>query len=424
MHVAVLGAGVVGLATAYYLRRDGHDVTIVDRNDGVALETSYANGAQLAYSYVAPLAGPGVLPRVPPWLLRRDSPLRFYPAFDRRQWAWLWGFVRACNREASERTTRRMLALSFYSRGLMHALIADEAIEFGHARTGKLIVHSDRASFDAAQRLVDYQRTLGSEQSALSRDECVKLEPALAQADSSLGERLVGGIFTPGEEVGDCYRFCVGLEHRLQRLGVRFTLSTDVERIVTERRRAVRVDTKGGPLFADAYVLAMGTQSPALAGPLRIRLPIYPLKGYSLTLPVRGAAPAVSVTDAQRKVVYAPLATPSGAALRVAGMADIAGYETRPDPVRLAQLVAETRRAFPRATNYDVPIKKLAPWSGLRPATPDGAPRLGRTPIDNVFVNAGHGALGWTLALGSGRAVADIVAGRAPQVAMEGFAAD
>lgn len=423
MHVAVLGAGVVGLATAYYLRRDGHDVTIVDRNDGVALETSYANGAQLAYSYVAPLAGPGVLPKVPPWLLRRDSPLRFYPAFDRRQWAWLWGFVRACNREASERTTRRLLALSFYSRGLMHALLADEAIEFGHARTGKLIVHSDRAGFDAARRLVEYQRTLGAEQSALSRTECLALEPALAEPGSSLGTRLVGGIFTPSEEVGDCYRFCVGLEHRLQRLGVRFMLSTEVERIVTERRRAVRIDTAVGPLFADAYVLAMGTQSPALAGPLRIRLPIYPLKGYSLTLPVSGAAPAVSVTDAQRKVVYAPLATPSGPALRVAGMADIAGYETRPDPVRVAQLLAETQRAFPRATHYDVPLRRLAPWSGLRPATPDGAPRLGRTPIDNVFVNAGHGALGWTLALGSGRVVADIVAERTPQVPIEGLEA-
>ncbi len=421
MHVAVLGAGVVGLATAYYLRRDGHDVTIVDRNDGVALETSYANGAQLAYSYVAPLAGPGVLPKVPPWLLRRDSPLRFYPAFDRRQWSWLWGFVRACTREASERTTRRMLALSFYSRAMMHALLDDEKIEFGHARTGKLIVHSDRASFDGARRLVDYQRTLGSEQSALSRDECVALEPSLA--DGALGARLVGGIFTPGEEVGDCYRFCVGLEHRLQRLGVRFALSTDVERLIAARRRVVRADTGSGPLHADAFVLALGTQSPWLADPLRIRLPIYPLKGYSLTLPVRGAAPKVSVTDARRKVVYAPLATPTGPALRVAGMADIAGYGTRPDPVRVAQLAAETRRAFPRATDYEVPIARFSPWTGLRPATPDGAPRLGRTRLENVFVNAGHGALGWTLALGSGRVVADIVDGRTPAVPLEGFEA-
>jgi D-amino-acid dehydrogenase len=423
MHVAVLGAGVVGLATAYYLRRDGHDVTVVDRNDGVALETSYANGAQLSYSYVAPLAGPGVLPKVPPWLLRRDSPLRFYPAFDRRQWAWLAGFVRACNRAASERTTRRVLALSFYSRGLMHGLLEEEAIEFGHARKGKLVVHSERASFDAARRLVDYQRTLGSEQEALSREECFELEPALALDRSMLGERVAGGVFTPGEEVGDCYRFCVGLEHRLQRMDVRFVLSTDARRIVTVRRRAIRVDSASGPVHADAYVIAMGTQSPALATPLHVDLPIYPLKGYSLTLPVTGAAPAVSVTDAQRKVVYAPLDTPTGPALRVAGMADIAGYETRPDPVRVAQLVAEAQRAFPHATDYGAPLAGLAPWSGLRPSTPDGAPRLGRTPIDNVFVNAGHGALGWTLALGSGRVVADIVAGRTPAVPLEGFGA-
>jgi D-amino-acid dehydrogenase len=316
-----------------------------------------------------------------------------------------------------------MLALSFYSRSMMHALLDDEKIEFGHARTGKLILHSDHESFDGARRLVEYQRTLGAKQSALSRDECLALEPALADARSSLGKRLVGGIFTPGEEVGDCYRFCVGLEHRLQRLGVRFMLSTDVQGFVVARRRAARVDTAAGPLTADAYVLALGTQSPSLANPLHIRLPIYPLKGYSLTMPVRGAAPKVSVTDAQRKVVYAPLATPTGPALRVAGMADIAGYATRPDPVRVSQLAAETRRAFPRATDYDVALERLSPWSGLRPATPDGAPRLGRTRIENVFVNAGHGALGWTLALGSGRVVADIVAGRTPAVPLEGFEA-
>jgi D-amino-acid dehydrogenase len=421
MRVAVLGAGVVGLATAYYLRRDGHDVVVVDRNDGVALETSYANGAQLSYSYVAPLAGPGVLPKIPPWLLRRDSPLRFYPAPDARQWAWLLGFVRACTRRQSELTTRRLLGLSFYSRSLMHALLEQEAIDFGHARNGKLVVHSEPAGFEAAQRLVEYQRSLGSEQSALSRDECLALEPALAAGGSALGQRLCGGIFTPGEEVGDCYRFCVGLEHRLQSMGVQFQLDTDVKALVVRDRRAVHADTSAGALKADAFVVALGTRSPQLCDPHGIRLPIYPLKGYSLTLPVTGPAPAVSVTDFKRKVVYAPLAGPDGNALRVAGMADIAGYSTTPDPARVRQLVTEARQAFPEATDFRAPVSRLQPWTGLRPATPEGAPRLGATGVEGLFVNAGHGALGWTLALGSGRVLADLIAHRNPEVSLEGF---
>jgi D-amino-acid dehydrogenase len=424
VRVAILGAGVVGLATAYYLRRGGHDVTVIDRNDGVALETSYANGAQLAYSYVAPLAGPGVLPKIPPWLLRRDSPLRFYPALDGRQWSWLWAFILACNRRQSELTTRRMLALSFYSRDLMQTLLAEEGIEFGHARKGKLIVHSDDAGFEAARRLVDYQRSLGCEQSALTREECLALEPALGASGSVLGGRLVGGIFTPSEEVGDCYRFCVGLEHRLEAMGVELKLATQVETLIVEGGRVVRAHASGGPIDADAFVVAAGTLSPQLTAPLGIRLPIYPLKGYSLTLPVNGSAPAVSVTDFKRKVVYAPLTTPAGPALRVAGMADIAGYALRPDPVRVSQLIAEARAAFPSATAYDVPVDRLQPWTGLRPATPEGAPRLGPTRVANLFVNAGHGALGWTLALGSGQVVADTLSGRTPAVPLDGFRPD
>src|SRR5512145_2846884 len=238
MKVAVLGAGVIGLATAYWLARDGHDVTVIDRNDGVALETSFANGAQLSYSYVAPLAGPGVLPRIPPWLLRRDSPLRFYPKCDPNQWRWLTKFVLSCNARQSDLTTRRLLALSFYSRRLMDEFQAAEAIEFGHARNGKLVAYSDAKGFAAARRLIDFQRSLGCEQQALTRDQCFALEPALADPFSRLSRRLIGAIYTPSEEVGDCYRFCVGLERRLMALGVNFRLGTTVRRIVRSGSRA------------------------------------------------------------------------------------------------------------------------------------------------------------------------------------------
>jgi D-amino-acid dehydrogenase len=436
MRVAVLGAGITGLATAWYLLEDGHDVVVVDRNAGPGLGTSYANGAQLSYSYVAPLAGPGVLPKIPPWLLRRDSPLRFYPAIDTHQWHWLFAFVRACNQAQSDATTRRLLRLSFYSRALMHAFVASDAgaqIEFGYARNGKLVVYSDDASFDGARRLVDYQRSLGCEQEALDADRCRALEPALADGDSELAKRLVGGIHTPSEEVGDCYAFCVGLERAMANRGVKFVYDTAVEhlrRAAAGARTIAALQTHDGAVEADRYVLASGAASPFLVRELGLDLPIYPLKGYSITVPATSAAPRISITDYTRKVVYAPLRVAGGepparatvnGELRAAGIADLAGYKATIDPVRLDQLVREARGAFPHAAANHYEAEASKPWAGLRPATPKGTPILGASPFSNLFFNVGHGALGWTLALGSGRIVADAVAGRAPAIALDGL---
>ena len=290
MRIAILGAGVAGLTTAWYLARDGHEVEVIERNHGVALETSFANGAQLSYSYVAPLAGPGVLPKVPPWLLRRDSPLRFYPAIDPHQWRWLMEFVLACNQSTSDLTTRRLLALSFYSRALMHEFVATEAIDFGYAKNGKLVVFSDAAGFDGARRLLDYQRSLGCEQVALDRAQCIALEAALGDPASALHRRLVGGIHTPSEEVGDCYRFCAGLETRLRAMGVDFRLDTSITQLHARQGRIASIGTGQGDVECDACVITLGAQSPFLVKPLGLRLPIYPLKGYSLTLPAASAA--------------------------------------------------------------------------------------------------------------------------------------
>jgi D-amino-acid dehydrogenase len=412
LKVLVLGGGVVGLAAAYYLARDGHDVAVVERNTGVGLETSYANGGQLSYSYVAPLASPGVLPKIPPWLLRRDSPLRFRPALDVHQWRWCLEFVLACTQRQADLTTRRLLRLAYYSRALMHRFVAEEPAQFDYVRNGKLVVHSDPASFESARRLLDYQASLGSEQQALSADECVALEPALR----AMRPRLAGGIYTPSEDVGDCYEFCLSLERLLRASGAQFLLNTEIYRLLRWQDRILGVETSRGVLEADQYVLALGAASPRLVRPLGLRLPIYPLKGYSLTLAIgpEHVAPRISITDFKKKIVYARL----GDELRVAGMADLAGHEPRIDESRVATLADETRAAFPEASDFS----QLKPWCGLRPATPKGTPILGATRYPNLLLDCGQGALGFTLALGCGRVIADLAAGRTPEVPLDGFA--
>ena len=413
MKVLILGAGVAGVASAWYAWRDGHEVTVLERNEAVALETSFANGGQLSYSYVAPLASPSVIPKIPPWLLRRDSPLRFRPELDPDQWRWCLAFLAACNQRTADTTTERLLRLAFYSRALMHDLVGSEAIDFDYVQNGKLVVHTQRESFESARRLMAYQATLGAEQRALDAKECVALEPAL----EAMSPRIAGAIYTPSEDVGDTFKFCNELK-RLMTAGpnpVRYRFGVEVERLLPWHGRLMGVETSAGVMEADAYVLALGTNAPYLLKPLGLRAPIYPLKGYSLTLPIaddRGA-PRISVTDFKRKVVYARI----GDELRVAGMADLSGRRAVIDVERVDQLVDEVRATFPHASDFS----SLKPWCGMRPATPRGTPVLGRTPHENLFLNVGHGALGFTLALATGRVVADLVAGRTPAVPLDGF---
>lgn len=404
---------MAGVACAYYLWRDGHEVTVLERNPAVALETSFANGGQLSYSYVAPLASPSVIPKLPPWLLRRDSPLKFVPEFDWEQWRWCLEFLAACNQRQADITTQRLLRLAFYSRSLMHELLREHALDFDYVQNGKLVVHSETHSFESAKRLVDYQRSLGAEQSALGPDETVALEPALA----AMKPRIAGSIYTPSEDAGDCFKFCNELA-RLMSAGpnpVTFRFGVEIRRLLPLRERLMGVETSHGVFEADRYVLALGTSAPAVARPLGIRIPVYPLKGYSLSLPVKddNGAPRISVTDFKRKVVYARL----GDELRVAGMADLAGRRAEIDTERIGQLVEEVNLAFPIATDFS----RLEPWCGMRPATPKGTPVLGATPYANLLLDAGHGALGFTLATGTGRVLADLVAGKTPQIPLDGF---
>jgi D-amino-acid dehydrogenase len=416
MRVCVLGAGVIGITTAYYLNRAGHQVTVVERNAHAGLETSYANGGQLSYSYVAPLAGPGVIPKIPPWLLRRDSPLRFYPRFDFDQWRWCLKFVAACNRPQAEISTVYLLRLAYYSRDLIHAIVAAEPINFDFRRNGKLVIFSDQESFDGARRTLDFQREHGSEQSALLRDAVLEREPALAH----IAARIVGGIYTPSEDAGDCHDFCVAMEALLRARGVHFMTDTEVLAIERGADRSIRcVRTSTGEVTADAFVLALGAANAWQAKQLGFYLPIYPLKGYSLTVNTGGASnpagvPRISVTDSKFKVVYALL----GDELRIAGMADIAGYDRSLQADRIALLTAHAKATFPDAADYR---GELQPWAGLRPATPKGTPVIGASPYRNLFLNTGHGALGWTLASACAKIVADQIDGKPAAISLEGL---
>lgn len=414
MRVLILGAGVTGLANAYLLAREGHDVTVLDAEPEVGRGTSYANGGQLSYSFVAPFAGPGVIGKVPGWLLDPDGPLRFRPRMDPGQWKWLLSFLRACNTATSEQTTRRLLRLAYLSRELTHEMAAREAIDFDFAPTGKLVVLPDTAAVAGARRQVALQAEWGSEQEVLGRDACVALEPALA----GIAHRIEGGVHTVSEDAGDCRLFCEGIVARLaaSNHAVSFLLGTRITQIIRAEGRVRGVQTSEGVIEADAVVVALGTGARALLRPLGIDLPIYPLKGYSLTLPIthEASAPRISVTDSAAKVVYARL----GDRLRVAGMADVVGYSRDFDEKRLSTLIRQAREAFPDAADWT----ELNPWTGLRPATPKGLPLLGKTPgTEGLFLNLGQGGLGFTLAMGCAAMVTAAIEGRPGPIPADGL---
>ena len=416
--IIVIGAGVVGLTSAWWLLEAGYRVTLLERAEQVGSGTSYANGGQLSYRYVSPLADAGVPLKALRWLFQEHGPLRLRLQADPHQWRWLAAFLANCRADANRKTTSRLLQLGELSRrGMAQLAPVVPPAEFGWRDAGKLVVYRSRKVFEAATaKSVAAASPAAADGAATpqvwSAAECVAHEPALA----AMEDRLAGGIYNSGEAVADCYAFCVALAARV-RAHPRFGgfIQGQVERLVTERGRVTGLDTSAGRLAADAYVLAAGMQSRTLALTAGIALPLYPLKGYSLSAPIRrdDVAPRISVTDFERKVLYARI----GDQLRVAAMVDMVGEDLRLDARRLAALTRQVRETMPRAADY----ASITPWAGLRPATPNSAPIVGPTPYANLWLNVGHGPLGFTFACGTASLLTDLMRGHEAPFPLDGL---
>ena len=405
--VIVIGGGVVGLTSAWWLLEAGYRVTLLERAPELGTGTSYGNGGQLSYRYVAPLADAGVPFKAIKWLFQEHGPLRFKPQFDLHQWRWLAAFLASCRADVNRRMTAKLLELGELSRHGMARLEPAVPLDaFDWRDAGKLVVYRTRDAFDAAVA------RSGPASQVWNPAECVAREPALA----AMEDRLAGGIYTGGEAVADCHAFCLALGERIA-AHPRFQgfVHAEATGIATANGRVTGLDTSAGRLGADAYVLAAGMQSRALGLSAGIDLPIYPLKGYSLSAPIRqdDVAPEISVTDFERKVLYARI----GDKLRVAAMVDMVGENLDIDAGRVDSLVRQVRETMPRAADYT----QVEPWAGLRPATPTSSPIIGATPYDNLWLNVGHGPLGFTFACGTASLLADLMQGKPTPFALDGL---
>ena len=403
MRVVVIGAGVIGVTSAYYLNEAGHEVTVIDRQPGPARETSFANAGEVSPGYAAPWAAPGVPLKALKWLFMRHAPLILRPKLDARMLCWIAAMARNCTPARYALNKSRMVRLAEFSRDELAALREREQIDYDHRTQGTLQLFRTQRQLDASASDIEVLQSYGVPFELLGRYECLRAEPGLERARW----RFVGGLRLPNDETGDCYKFTTALARRLQAAGVNFHYDTRVEALVRDARSVVGAHTNRGLIEGDAYLVALASYSPALVRPLGLRLPIYPVKGYSVTLRVAkpAFAPASTLLDETHKIAITRL----GERIRVGGIAEISGFDHRLPARRQTSLLYCLNDLFPGAaaneeTNF---------WSGLRPMTPDGTPIIGATSISNLFVNTGHGTLGWTMACGSGRLIASLI-GRTP----------
>ena len=414
MKVIVMGAGIIGISTAWHLLNEGHEVTVVDRQPDAALETSFANGAQISVSFCEPWANAEAPLKVAKWLLRDDAPLLFRPKLDPHQWRWGLSFLAQCNTAAFERNVGSLVALGRYSQATLQAMVAQTGIEYHRLQRGILHFFSTPEDFDAGAAAAEVMRRHGVDRRVLTREEVLAVEPALA----AFGPRLAGGTYTPSDESGDARVFTQQLARLCAARGATFLYGHDILGLQRAGRaiEAVRVREQASgramTLQADAYVAALGSYTAPLLRPLGLYLNIYPAKGYSATLKLKDPARAsvVSLLDDSRKIAISRL----GDEVRIAGTAELAGYDASitgaTAQVRCAALVRRYEELFPGVADTTEPHY----WAGLRPSTPNNIPIIGRSPIDRLWVNAGHGTLGWTHGAGSGRALAELISGRRP----------
>lgn len=414
MKVVVLGGGVIGVTTAYYLAADGHEVEVLDRCQGAGLETTFANAGQLVASHAEPWASPKVPLQILKWLGREDAPLLFRLRADPAMWAWGLRFLRNCTAARHRAGTARNLKLGLYSRSLMAELRRALGIAYDYAQMGFLLVHRDPAGFEAAAPHAAFMSELGCPYETADPVRCLQIEPALAQ----VGNQIAGGLFSPDDEVGDAFKFTKKIAAVCAKSGVRFRYRTRIDGLEVERGRIAFVATDRARVSGDAFVLALGSFSPLLARGIGVRLPVYPVKGYSITAPIKNkrAAPRVALSDVDVKIALTRL----GSRLRVAGTAELTGYDNSLNPRRGALIVRSARALLPGVCDFD----KAEHWSGLRPATPDQVPVLGPSKYANLWLNTGHGVLGWTQACASGRIVSDLIAGRDPGIDLTGMTVD
>lgn len=412
MKVVVMGAGVIGVTTAYYLAKQGAEVTVLERQPGPGLETSYANAGELSYGMTSPWAAPGIPMKAVKWMFMKRRPLFIWPLISPTMWKWGADMLRNCNDESYRINKGRMVRISNYSRDVMPELIDETGIEYDGREQGTLQLFRTEKQLKDSKADQDILTEYDSPFEVLDVDGCIRAEPALADVRG----KFVGGLRLTADRTGDCLAFTTKLAEKCVEMGVDFKYGQNIRAIAVENGRVAGIDTEiADRVTADAYVSALGSYGSTLLNPIGVRLPVYPVKGYSVTLPVTddAFAPQSTIMDETHKVAITRL----GDRIRVAGTAEIAGYSNRLGPHATDTVRHVISDLFPKGGD----IAQAEGWTGLRPMTPDGTPVLGPSRYDNLFLNTGHGTLGWTMACGSGRAVADVVLGKTPEISFDGL---
>jgi D-amino-acid dehydrogenase len=413
MKVLVLGGGVIGCTAAYELAADGHEVTLVERQKGPALETSYANAGEVSPGYSAPWAGPGVPIKAVKWLLMNHRPLVLRPHLDWPMVGWMLAMLRNCTARRYETNKGRMVRLAEYSRDCMKLLREATGIAYDERMKGTLQLFRTQQQLDSTGKDTAILDRFRVPYEVLDRDGCIRHEPALAR----VRDKFVGGLRLPGDETGDCFKFTSRIAEMAQAKGAALRFNESIQSLLTDGKRITGVVTDSGRLQADAYLVALGSYSPKFLSPLGINVPVYPVKGYSITVPIinPAGAPESTVMDETHKVAVTRL----GDRIRVGGTAELAGYTLRLHEARRRTLMHVVGDLFPDGGD----LGRSEFWCGLRPMTPDGTPVVGGTSLPNLFLATGHGTLGWTMAAGTARVMADLIGARKPAIDMEGLTA-